>query len=90
MVSIHAGYFDSSANWFCLLPHLVSMSKFYLGESYTQDTPEDMMPTSEEGTCGPVFSETFLSLLVSTFAGAELWFTPVVHHETRASESVLL
>lgn len=62
------------------------VSKFYLSESYTQDIQEDMMPTSEEGTCGPMFSETFLSLLVSTFAAAELWFTLTVHHETRASE----
>lgn len=38
------------------------VSKFWQGKSYTQDTQEDTMPTSEEGICEILFSETFLSL----------------------------
>lgn len=38
------------------------VSKFCLGKSYTQDTQEDTMPTSVEGICEILFSETFLSL----------------------------
>ena len=38
------------------------VSKFCLGKSYTQDTQEDTMPTSEEGLREILFSETLLSL----------------------------
>lgn len=38
------------------------VSKFCLGKSYTQDTQEDTMPTSVEGICEILFSDTFLSL----------------------------
>lgn len=45
------------------------VSKFYLGKSYTQDTQEDMMPTSEEGMCEILLSQTFfISTLASKFA----------------------
>lgn len=44
--------------------HLIwfPVSKFCLGKSYTQHTQEGTMPTSEEGLCEILFSETFLSL----------------------------
>jgi hypothetical protein len=61
--------------------------KFYLGKSYTQDTQEDMMPTSEEGICEILLSETFYLYMANIFAAAELWFTLTVHHKIRASES---
>lgn len=38
------------------------LSKFWQGRSYTQDTQEDMMPTSEEGICEILFSETLFCL----------------------------
>lgn len=63
------------------------VSKFYLGKSYAQDTQEDMMPTSEEGTCEILLSETFLFLPWQASLQLPWWFTLTVHHETRASES---
>lgn len=63
------------------------VSKFYLGKSYTQDTQEDMMPTSEEGTCEILLSETILFLPWQASLQLPWWFTLTVHHETRASES---
>lgn len=69
--------------------HLIWLlvSKFYLGKSYTQDIQEDMMPTSEEGMCEILLSETVLFLYWQASLQLPWWFTPTAHHETRASES---
>lgn len=75
-------YFDTLWH-FCkqiFVYHLIWLlvSKFCLGKSYTQDTQEDTVPTSEEGVCD--FSEMFLSLCCQecscwtvVYPGSSLW-----------------